>query len=229
MLRAAGTSTLSPRLHGCDQGFWLWGCAENQPLRAQQRLGKVEGQGATYSPPTQTCCGFKRLQAIQGMEPFKNQGREVFFPYTFLHWSIHLFSQKTLWSTPHPTPMRGRCCLLRQRGCSTKQNRHKILPSWSSHSNTRETVNEVNKLATKLQFPISRRSGNQNYPHNSFVAKPDLNWLKVIIAFICLTLCEYSYVSLQIQWFRMLPQVHLGVLISTSYLHHSTFWKSEKI
>lgn len=26
----------------------------------------------------------------------------------------------------------------------------------------------------------------------------------------------------------MLPQVQLGVLINTLYLHHSTFWKSEK-
>ena len=185
-MRAVGTSTPNPWLHGFEQGFWLWGCAENQPLRAQQRLGKVEGQGATYSPPTHKHAVVSRdfRQAIQGTESFKNQGREVCFPFTFIHSSIHLFSQKTLWSTPHPTPMRAKCCFVRQRGCSTKQNRHKTLPSWSSHSNTRETINNINKLVTKLQFPILRRSGNQNYPRNSFVAKPDPNWHKVIIVFV---------------------------------------------
>ena len=138
----------SRNLHAESLTAWIWAgvlimrlCWEPTPEGpAETGEGRRTGSHIQPPPPKHAVVSRDFRQAIQGTESFKNQGKEVCFPFTFIHSSIHLFSQKTLWSTPHPTPMRAKCCFIRQRGCSTKQNRHKTLPSWSSHSNTRETI-----------------------------------------------------------------------------------------
>ena len=86
-------------------------------------------EAQTSPQPTAGLRGFR--QAIRAMELFRSQERVICFPSPLISF-IHSFIHSLIHSTNTMDQLLcARFCVVRHRGCSSEQKRHKFLPSGS--------------------------------------------------------------------------------------------------